>query len=213
MPSKVQSTKTKGGAKSERLRLAESISNFSKKQGSFLEAYDDLKLYQEDIFKDLDLQIDTKQLELNELSKKYKNMDTDLKIECDQRIKEYRYDEAVRILSEKDEIPIQASELESLRDELDLLKSDFDIRVEDGLASEKKSSAKAMSMAIVNSNLKHAAEIAEIKALSVQKANEVDVLYKSIENLKFEIAEQRKQTQSVAEAGKQGAISQNFGKQ
>jgi hypothetical protein len=214
MPSKTQTTsKPKGASKSERLRLAESICNFTKKQEAFLLAYDDLKEYNHAIFKDLDLQIDTKQLELNELSKKYKNQETDLKIECDQMIKKYRYEEAIKILAEKEEEPISSSELEKLRNELNNLKEDFDVNVADLIATEKKLSVKAISIAISNTNLKHAADIAEIKALSKQKENEVTVLYKTIESYKFEIAEQRKLTQSVAEAGKQGAISQNFGKQ
>jgi len=73
---------TKSDKKSERLRLAESICNFTKKQDEFVKAYETLKDYKESIFTDLDIQIDTKQSELDLLTKHYKTTEEDLKIEC-----------------------------------------------------------------------------------------------------------------------------------
>ena len=204
--------KTTECEKSERLRLAEAINNFTKKQDAFLDAYEELSEYKEDIFKDLDLKIEAKQEELKELTKKYKTRETDLKIECDQNFREYEYQKAKEVLEDRDEMAIEKEELEELRDELQQLKDDYKSDLEEALTEERSKLKKEMEYAINNCSLKHKAEIAETKAIAKQKEGEVFLLQETIENLKGEIKEQRKLTQAVAEASKQGAISQNFSK-
>lgn len=198
--------------KSERLKLAESISDFTKHQTHFLNAYDALKDYNENIFKDLDLQIDTKQQELDELSKKYINQENYLKIECDLNFKQYEYMAALKILQSKNEIAISENELDDINTKYINLKNEFDEKLSSAVNSEKNSGIIALKSALQNNELKHTAETAELRALTKQKEGEVAHLLKTIENLKDEIGEQRKLTQVVAEAGKSQAISQTFGK-
>ena len=204
---------TKTEKKSERLRLAESICNFTKKQDEFLKAYETLKDYKESIFTDLDIQIDTKQSELDLLTKNYKTKEEDLKIECNLSFKEYKYKTAIDVLSENGEEAIESSELTSLKTELSKLKTELDDKIKEAVAKEKQNGIVALKAVIANSDLKHKAEIAEIKAHSSQKEEQVKVLAKEIDNLRHEVAEGRALCKSIAEAGKAGAISQNFGKQ
>lgn len=199
--------------KSERLRLAEAIANYSKKQESFLEAFEILKEYKESIFKDLDLQIDTKQQELAELKQKYEHEESNLKIDCDLNIKQYQYEAALKVLEARDEVPIKSEVLSDLKNELKTLRSEFEDKLKAGIAEEQSSSQKALNAALTNADLKHKAEIAEISAQSKQKEQEVAVLQATIDNLKSEISAQRELTRSVAEASQKGAINQNFGKQ
>ena len=203
---------SKASTKSERLHLAEAIINFTKKQEEFLKSHEDLKKYSEDIFTNLDIQIDTKKSELDLLEKEYKNKSKDLEIECNQVFKEYQYEAAKKVLANRDEEPIATDELEELRDELEKLKEEFDDKLEEALKKERADSKIALSAAVANADLRHKAETAEILALSKQKEREVQVLNETIENLKHEVAEQRSLTRSVAEASKSGAITQSFGK-
>lgn len=211
MPSKTSSKSVE--KKSERLHLAEAIANYTKFQEQFLSAYDSMKEYTTDIFKNLDLQIDTKQTELDELAKTYKNTETDLKIETDQAYKEHAYDKAIEVLAEHGEIAVSEDKYDRLKDELEDLREKQDEEVESAVEKERKSGQTALHAAVANSELKHQAQIAEIKAISMQKEGQVEMLLETIESMKAEIREQRKLTQAVAEASKQGAISQSFGKQ
>lgn len=206
-------TQTQSHYKSERLRLAEAIANFTKKQELFLEAHEQLKDYSDNIFKDLDLQIDTKQQELSELKYKYEHENSNLKIECDLNFKQYKYEAALKVLEDCDEVPIKTTELNSLKEELATLKAEFETKLKTGISAEQNNSHKALSAALTNAELKHKAETAEILAQSKQKEQQVLVLQATIDNLKAEISAQRELTKSVAEASQKGAINQTFGKQ
>lgn len=96
--------------KSERLKLAESISNFSKQQKQFLEAHSELKDYQVNIFNDLDLQIESKKKELEDLTSQYEHREANLQIGCDINVRKHARAEALRILADSDEIAISSEE-------------------------------------------------------------------------------------------------------
>jgi len=71
---------------------------------------------------------------------------------------------------------------------------------------------KELGAQIGSGHLKHRAEIAELTASVKQQEKEITVLSNTIDNLKSELAAQRDLTREVAMAGKQGAITQQFGK-
>jgi hypothetical protein len=198
--------------KSDRLVLAEAISKFTKKQADFLDAYEDIKSYKNDLFRDLDTEIETKRKELDELSVAYAKEDANQRIDCDISFKQYKYDTALDVLTDRAEEPISIAELASLREELAELKSIFKKSIEEAISKEKAHGEKSLHSAINACKLQNQAEVAEIKAMSKQKQEEVISLLRSLETLKSEIAEQRKLTQSVAEAGRAAPISQSFAK-
>jgi hypothetical protein len=198
--------------KSDRLVLAEAISKFTKKQSDFLDAYEDIKSYKNDLFRDLDTEIETKRKELNELSVSYAKEDANQRIDCDISFKQYKYDTALEVLTESEEVPIGVVELAALREELTELKSGYKKSLEEAVVKEKAHGEKSLHSAINACKLQHQAEVAEIKAMSKQKTEEVLSLLRSLDTLKSEIGEQRKLTQSVAEAGRAAPISQSFAK-
>lgn len=178
-----------------------------------MSSYEALKGYEDDIFKNLDLQIDTKQQELTELTKEYENKETDLKISTNQAYREHAYNKALEVLEEHEEIAISEDKYEGMKEELVELRDKLEAEVEKAIAMEKQKGTVALKAAVANCELQHKAEVAEIRATSMQKEGQVEMLMQTIDSMKEEIAEQRKLTQAVAEASKQGAISQNFGKQ
>ena len=116
-------------------------------------------------------------------------------------------------MGEHGEEAIESLELTTLKSELAKLKTELDDKVKEAVSKEKQQGIIALKGAMANSDLKHKADIAEITANSKQKEAQVNVLAKEIENLRHEVAEGRALCKSIAEAGKSGSISQNFGKQ
>jgi hypothetical protein len=199
-------------SKSDRLILSKNLQNLLTKQEGFIKAVEQLKDFSNESIINLDLEIESKNTELKELTKRFKNEETDGKIQCDQNIQKYKYDAAIAILGEKNEIAIDKSNYDNLKSELSILKLKDKTEIDKLLKKERETGDRKLKYALDNCLLKHKAEHAELTAAVKQRDNQIITLQNSIENLKIEIAAQRELTKSVAEAGKQGQISQTFGK-
>lgn len=189
--------------KADRLELAKAISNLTTKEDAFMKAVDALQNFKEDGLKRLELDMESRKLDLEELKQNIEHIKKNGQIEVDQFIKEYKYDGARKILDDRDEIPIEMDELTRMNDELKKLKMDRSEEMDDIKNKQKDKAKKALTCALNNSELKHKAEIAELKAQNNMSKHEITTLQKTIENLRDEIAEQRKLTKEVAEASRQ----------
>ena len=206
------SRKTTGSAKSERLTLAEAISNIVAKEDALVKSVEDLKQFKAETLSKLDMAIETKKTELTELDQNYTKIKKDKQIETNQFIAEYQRNGAVDILEKTGEEPIESSKLEALESELASIRQSREEEIEK-IKSEERAAAKiALNSAVKNCQLEHKAETAQLKAVSEQQQKEIKSLETTIKNMQAEIAAQRQLTKEVAEAGKQGSIQQTFGK-
>lgn len=134
-------------------------------------------------------------------------------IDVDQQIREYKYNAAIEILeNEFDEVHIDKDVYENLQTELDNLKNSYENDLEKMKTELMNTHKKEIGAQIGSCQLKHKAETAELTASVRQQEKEISVLSNTIDNLKKELAAQRDLTREVAMAGKQGAITQQFGK-
>ncbi len=198
--------------KSERIVFAEAISALSKTQEDFQLAVQNLENFQTNTLQSLDIQITDKKTELDELAKEFEKQKKDGQIEVDQFVAEYRYNAAVDILEEREEVAIDQDELQALRDELETIKETHQEELEAVRTEEKDASKKAIAIATKTANLEHQAAVAGLNATVEQQEHEIENLRRVIENLRDDVSAQRELTQRVAEATKQGAINQTIGK-
>lgn len=192
--------------------LSKALNVLVSKQDAFVKAVEMMdELKKEEIIK-YDLEIEAKQEELSGLEEKYAHQLKNKQIETDQLFAEYSYDGAIKILKERQEIPIGAEEYKRMREELTHLRSDIDKRISDAISIEKADSKRAMSAAVANANLSHKADTAVLTATVEQQKKEIETLQRANGKLNEEIAAQRELTQAVAQAARAAPINQQIGK-
>lgn len=214
---KTRKTPTPGGSSStapssERLQLAQSISKISSAQEAFTRAVDNLKEFNEEMLKNLDLQIDTKREELKRLETEFNNNMKDAQIRADQELKEFKYTRAVEILKESGQVPINSEDLGTLRRRVSEADSTLQSELERLRKEEKASAEAAMRAALTNMDLKHKFDVAKLTAENEQRVNDIENFKNTIAVLQKEITAQRELTRQVAESSRQAPISQSFGK-
>ncbi len=208
----VSRTVNSSAKKSERLELAMAISNIVSKQDAFTKSVETLQKFQSETLTKLDLEINSKKIELEVLADDYKHKQKDSQIETDQLLAEYKYNGAVNIIKDVNEVPISIDNLQKIKDELKDLRKDRTQELEDIKKKEREHAHKSLTSAMNNCELKHKAEIAELTASVNQQKREITTLQSAINNLQHELSEQRKLTKDVAEAGRQGAVTVNSAK-
>lgn len=203
---------TSASRQNPKLVLSKALNALASKQDAFIKAVETMEeLKKEELIK-YDLEIEAKQEELDKLDEQFKHKQKNKQIETDQLFAEYQYDGALKILKEREEIPISAEEYKRMREELTHLRGDIDKRVADAIAIEKADSKKSMSAAIANANLSHKADTAVLTATVDQLRNQIETLQNANEKLNEEIAAQRDLTKQVAQAARAAPITQQIGK-
>jgi electron transfer flavoprotein alpha subunit len=226
---------------SDRLQLAQAINNLVFKGSSFVEALNTLTEFTNEKLAELDVEIESKKREYNDLVKstdseykhkmKYlegeyvtrmKTLETDFKngqIETKQKLTEFELKACkemagkhAMLLVEKSENDKAVAEKNAILTELKQLKDSFTAKINEHTLLEKKSFEAKLLQEKTNADLTHKAHTAELTAQVSQQIKEIAMLNKTIENLKLEVAEQRNLTKEVANAGAKGAITQNYGK-
>lgn len=194
---------------SERLEFTKAINNLSKSKESFIEAVKVMETYKEETLTQLDLAINDKKTELNNLSNEYEIKTKDLQISLEQEIRQYGYDKAVELIGEEGQSVIDNEVLENLK----TASENNDSIVEEAIKEENKKGTIALNSLKKHLELENKALMADLTAQVKQKEAECINLYKTIDTLKEEIREQRLLTKQVAEASSKGQISQVIGKQ
>jgi hypothetical protein len=206
-------TVTKTSAKSnDKLELSIAISKLALGQESFIKAVENLDSYKETALRELDLTINSKKEELQNLEDDLQKTLKDNQIEIDQFYREHQYEGALTKLNEVGEESIKTTELTKLQATISNLEKDQTDNITKAVNEAKSNGERAMSGALSNMKMAHKAETAELNAKVKQQELQSDNLTTTIENLKFELSEQRKLTQSVAEAARSAPITVNSGK-
>ncbi len=185
---------------SERLELAKAISNISTKGDAFVNAMESFKNFTKDSLVKLDLDIDSKRLELSDLQKQIDHKIVNGRIDIQVELREHKRDSAIKMLKEMGESVIGDKELAALRQELQELRGNYDTAISAVKKEEAEKREKAIGQATRNMELQHKATNATILALSEQQQREIGNLKGTINDLRAEISAQRDLTRSVAEA-------------
>lgn len=208
------------GTASDSLALSKAITAFNAKSSAFVkaaesvtEAFSDIKNFGAEKVSEYEEQILAKRKEFDMVTQDLEHQTKKRKLESDLEFERNEYEAAKKVLVKQRETPISVEDLNALNSAIakseGIHKTELDKAIGDG----KRSEAAAVKAATTNQSLVHKAEVAEISAQIKQKEAEVATLSRQIEQQQKEIAEQRALTKSVAEAGRQGAIQQSFGKQ
>lgn len=197
---------------SDRLQLAQAINNLVCRGDSFISALENLTNFSKERVIELDLKIEAKKQEYQDLTLKLENQYKDIEIKLKQNLQENKLVAVRDILETLNMMCIPNVEYETLNKELSKLKAEFNISIEKAIKEEKDKADYHLKQTLATKELSHQAEIATLKAQNEQKVKEIDVLKETIKNLKDEIMEQRILTKEVAIAGSKGSIQQSFGK-
>ncbi|ARF08266.1 hypothetical protein Catovirus_1_316 [Catovirus CTV1] len=178
-------------------------------------------------YKELNKQLHSKYNELNkklesEYQDKTRTLQNDFKntqIELKQKMTEHKLKACEEIAKEQNMTVIKnedhktlLSNVQKANHDLEDLKKSFNDQCNSIRNEEKTKYQLQLKQEVTTLELNHKANIAELKAQVEQQKKEIDVLQKTIENLKHEIAEQRTLTKEVAQASSKSQINQRFGK-
>jgi uncharacterized coiled-coil DUF342 family protein len=206
------SKRTSKTSETDTLAFAKAINKLIQKQDDFSSAIKDLNNLKADTLTGIQLELKSKRDELDNLVKQYDVQKKDLEIKIDQECKEYSYQKATEILEERGEVAVDDEEYEELKESVDAVREELETEMEVKVKEQQQKGHQELSQALKNKQLEHKAEIATLTATVQQLTKERGTFETTIDNLRSEIAAQRELTKQVAQAGKQGAISQSFGK-
>ena len=196
---------------SDRLQLAQAINNLVVRGETFTSALTELSNFSKERLVELDLKIEAKKAEFQDLTNQLENQYKDTEIKLRQSLQDTKLVAAKEVLTSLDMTTITNMEYSNLTNELSTLKSQYKSDIEKTIKEEQEKAQSNLKQVLTNKELAHAAEIATLKATTDQQVKEIGVLKETIKNLKEEIAEQRTLTKEVAIASSKGAIQQSFG--
>jgi hypothetical protein len=190
-----------------RLELAKAINALSQKMEAFGKAAEGLASFTKDTLVEFDLQIQAKNEDLARLAEENDHTQKRLKTETTLFLAEFRYDGAKKVLSERNETPVPIADYEQMKATLTRLTAEREKDVENAVKVEKERARASLEAAVQMRELNHKAQTAELTATTNQQVKEIDSLKQTIANLKEEVAQQRKLTEAVANAGRQAPIT------
>lgn len=200
------------GNESDTLAFAKAINKLVQKQDEFSKIVEEMKTLKAETLTGIQLELKSKRDELNSLDKDYDVKIKDLQIKIDQDFKEYGYNKAIDVLEKHGKIAVDDDEYDELKNSVDELKKEAIEDLEKKIKEMKTQNARELAGTVKFKELEHKAEIAMLTAKVEQLTKERQTFESTIKNLQSEIAAQRELTKQVAEASKQGAINQSFGK-
>lgn len=178
--------------------LIKAVIGLKKQQEGFGKSVDTLKETLDGYFENLELQIQSKQRERDDIEEETNRQLKSRRIAVDQDVKEHGYKAAQAILTEREEVSISSAELASLHKSI----MESNQEMADAIKQEKKKAEKSVAMQLRNKELEFTAAQAEIQAALKQKDKEIEVLMRTIKDLKSDLEKQRMLTQAVAESSR-----------
>ncbi len=197
---------------SDRLQLAQAINNLVCRGESFVAALEGLSNFSKERIIDLDLKIEAKKQEYQDLNLNLENQFKDNEIKLKQNLQENKLLAVKEVLDTLNMRYVTNVEFEGLTKELTELKSKYNSDIQKVIKDEQEKASVNLKQILTTKELSHSAEIASLKAQTEQQVKEIAVLKETIKNLKEEIMEQRILTKEVAIAGSKSQIQQSFGK-
>ena len=169
---------------------------------------------------EIDMKLDTKKYEFDEAINKLERDVKNKQLETENQLKEFHMEACKTIAASHDYMVITNEEytklessVKSLESTVKSLTDGMEADIEEQVETQKKVIQDNCKHEITNMTLNHRAETAELIALTKQQEKEIAVLNTQIENMKYEIGEQRKLTKEIANASAKSQINQSFGKE
>lgn len=197
---------------SERLQLTNAINNLMTRGDSFVKALEELQEFNKETLTNLDIKIDVKKKEYQDMCISLENDFTNLKIKLQQDLNEFKVVACKEILSGVGMIAVDEKEYDKINNDYQGILSTMEEKISNEIHQEKVKHQDQLNIALNTKDLQHKAETATYKSQIEQQTKEIQVLKDTITNLKQEIAAQRELTKEVAQAGAKGSITQTFGK-
>ena len=176
---------------SDRLQLAQAINNITLSGDTFARAIDTLSSFSQERLSELDMQIETKKREYEHMTNQLENNFKNNQIETQQRLNEFKVkacDELAKDFNmqviKNDDFYKLKNELSSVQKELNEVNKTFDERLSKDVEKEKQLYTLKLQQETTTLSLNHKAQMAEITAQCAQQKKEIDMLNKTIDNLK-----------------------------
>ena len=167
---------------------------------------------------ELDIQIEAKKLEYHDMTQQ---LETDFKnkqIQTAQQLNEFKQKACEEIAKQYNLMLVKKEDYEELEtkantanDSLQELENTFDDKLKSGIDHERNAFKNQQDQRVSILDLTHKAATARLEAQCDQQKKEIEILNKTIDNLKHEIAEQRNLTKEVAQASSKAQIKQKIG--
>lgn len=206
------STVSASAGDGSRLELTKAIHLLSQRMEGFDRAAESLAAFSKDALVELDMQIEAKSEELARRAEENEHAHKRMRTETTLFLAEFRYEGACAILAERGEMPVPIAEHEQAKASLLRLTAERERDLEVAVKSEKDRGRAALEAAVQMRELNHKAQTAELAATTNQQIKEIGSLNQTIANLKEEVAQQRKLTEAVANAGRPAPITLQTGK-
>ena len=205
MPSRRTTTGTNGTtstvtSQNSVLAFTKAIQGVSKSQESFEKAVEGLNSLISETFSELELKLNAKQKEVNDLEEKYTYDERSKKLEVDLNVKEHGYDAAVKILEERGEVPVASITYDELKRMYEELKTSRDTEVKEAVEREQERNNHHVAVLKETLELKNQAEVAKVQAQLEAQVMQIKVLETTIDRCTKDLDEQRKLTKDVAMA-------------
>jgi|UniRef100_A0A6C0E7U8 hypothetical protein len=197
---------------SSRILLTKAINNLSVNRDSFAESVKTFQNLTKEMIDNLDLQIEDRSKQLKESKTLIENELKDAKIKASQKLAEHKREIAINFLAETGEVPIDESELESLREGHETVIAEHQTELNKLRDELTKKAKEDLQSAVSSQELRHKAVFAETQAENKMLKTEISNLHDYITKLKDEVNEQRKLSATIAQANSKESIHQTFGK-
>jgi hypothetical protein len=197
---------------SDRLQLAQAINNLVVRGDAFSHALEELNAFSRDKVQQLDLMIEAKKKEYQDITSSLENQYKDFEIKLKQNLQENKLVAVKEVLATLDMMPVANAEFTQLNSELAHIREAHTAELANSVKQEQDKAKATLQQSLTAQELAHKAEIASLKASVEQQVKEIQVLKETISNLKEEVAQQRALTKEVAIAGSKSQISQSFAK-
>lgn len=202
MPAAKKTTKItmSSSDKDTTIEFIKQIQTIHKTMDNFTKAVENLDKMKEDNFQNLNLHLKQKQIELENLEKKYEEAERQKKLDVELNIRQYQYEEAMKILESRGEMSVNKNDYKKLRDDYKTAVESTKSEVNSALQSERKRNERCLKTMKETLELKNKAEVAKVEAQLEAQNKEIKGLHNTIERLGKDIDEQRKLTKDVAQA-------------
>lgn len=182
------------------LAIAKAIQVLAKHKESFAAAVHNCENLEADILGDLEMRINNKKKELADLEVQFEQDKKNRTVELDIELREHGYSSAISIIDKHNELAVSKVLYEKQQSELETLREGNKEQLEAAIKLTKDAAAQSHAMTKRTLELEKKAEMANMEAqLNTSKA-QIDLLEKTIESLKQDLADQRDLTRSVAES-------------
>jgi len=180
--------------------------DYNEKTGQLQREYTDLQKQSQTAYNEK-LRLNQNELKNNQIEVSQKLKEYKLKA-CEDMVKEFNM-----MILKIEEHRNMTENINKINRDLEDIKKKFDSNCNLIRTEEKNKYELELKRQKETQELTHKTNCAEMKAQLDQQKREIDMLNKTIETLKLEIAEQRNLTKEIANASSKAQINQRFGKE